>query len=203
VVEVLGDAAARLILPQEPVPRSLAAYLVTTIRHRAHNARRDHDRRARLERDALGETALDGPSDGAVGSTCSEGSLRASRGPAIEASPLAAPLRRLAATLDASLSDEERLVLVWVSHQVPQRQIAGWLGLSYAATSKRIERLRARLRDVATRHAAAVDAGEREALLRFFRRAAGVPEAGTRTGAGDGAATGGAAPPERGESTDA
>jgi len=37
----------------------------------------------------------------------------------------------LAAALEASIDDEERLLTVWMSHCVPQAEIAAWLEESW------------------------------------------------------------------------
>jgi RNA polymerase sigma factor (sigma-70 family) len=169
VLELLGDVAARLALPEAPTPRSLAAYLVTSFRRRHFNALRDDARRARREEEA---SALpDEGGEGVVAGACSEGTRRASRGPAWEQDDPAPALDRLAQVLDAELTEAERLVLVWVSHRVPQREIATWLGVSYAAAAQRICRLRQRLRASAARYVAALPAAERDEVARFLRRA--------------------------------
>ena len=62
-------------------------------------------------------------------------------------------------------------MLVWVSHHVPQREIAAWLGVSYAAAAQRICRLRQRLRASAARYVATLPAAERDEIARFLRRA--------------------------------
>lgn len=69
------------------------------------------------------------------------------------------------------LSDDERLLLVWVGHHVPYREIASWLGIGYAAVGKRVERLRARLRARADVHLAASSDAERRVLETLFTRA--------------------------------
>ena len=77
---------------------------------------------------------------------CSESSQRASAGPGWEPPRPSRAVASLATALLADLSEDERLLLVWVSHHVPYREIAAWLGIGYAAVGKRVERLRARLR---------------------------------------------------------
>jgi predicted RNA polymerase sigma factor len=88
-------------------------------------------------------------------------------------------LARLARELDGSLTADERLMLVWVSHHVPQREIAAWMNLSYAAATQRIWRLRERLRDRAVAFAAGLPPDERAVAERFFQRArTASPETG-------------------------
>jgi RNA polymerase sigma factor (sigma-70 family) len=168
VLEVLSDVAVRLALPDAPTPRSLAAYLVTSFRRRHLNALRDDARRMRREEAA---SLLAEEESGAGAAACSEGTRRASRGPAWEEVGPAPALDRLARALDAELTEAERLVLVWVSHHVPQREIAAWLGVSYAAAAQRICRLRQRLRASAARYVATLPAAERDEIARFLRRA--------------------------------
>jgi hypothetical protein len=77
----------------------------------------------------------------------------------------------LAAVFDAAMTADDRVMATWLANGVTQRQIAEWLGLSDAAASKRVSRLRARLRAVAARHAAGAEAGDRRVLAGFLRRA--------------------------------
>lgn len=167
VADVLGDAALRLAAPGARPPRSLAAYLVAALHNRARNAHRDGDRAARRRAVA----SEDGPGRDALPALCSEASARATHGPAWEPAPLAPPLDRLARALVDGLEEDERALLAWMAHRVPHRDIARWLGIGHAAATKRAERLRARLRTRARRHLDELDGDEREALLRFFRRA--------------------------------
>jgi RNA polymerase sigma factor (sigma-70 family) len=167
VADLLGDAATTLARQAGQPPKSLAAYLLTAFRHRLLNQLRSGERRARRH-DAA---AHDDGGTIAVASTCSESALNASRGPAADDAPLAPVLARLARELDGSLTADERLMLVWVSHHVPQREIAAWMNLSYAAATQRIWRLRERLRDRAVAFAAGLPPDERAVAERFFQRA--------------------------------
>ena len=169
VVEVLGDAATGLAVGAVRPPRSLAAYLVTALRHRVLNAERGRTRRERLAHAAAGEGEPD--RERVVAPACSEHAIRSSRGPDWDGTPLPCALARLAVALDERLSEPERLLLVWVSHRVPHRQIARWLGISHAAAAQRVWRLRERLRRAALEHAAETRGDERAELERFFRRA--------------------------------
>ena len=89
--------------------------------------------------------------------------------------------------VEEGLSDEEELILSWVSRWVSQRQIAGWLGISHGAVRNRVMRLRACLKEVALQHAASFIGREREELAEFFRRTfAPAPRFdGGRAGRGD------------------
>jgi RNA polymerase sigma factor (sigma-70 family) len=159
VVEVLGDMAERLTSQSVRIPRSMAGYLVTSLRNRLLNERRSEARRRQLGEAALSE--IETHRERAMVDLCSEASLRASRGAA-----------RLAAALDRELSDDERRLVSWLGQHVTQRQIAAWLGISLAATAKRVLRLRTRLRDAADAYIAELDPAEQRELHDFFRRMA-------------------------------
>ena len=168
VVEVLSDAAIGFAAATARPPRSLAAYLVTALRHRVLNAERGRARRERLARSA---SSVDRDAERVVTPTCSEHAIRSSRGPDWDSPSAPIALERLAAALESQLDESERLVLVWISHGVPQREIARWLGISYTAAAQRIWRLRERLRRAALEHAEQVGAEEQRELDQFLRRA--------------------------------
>jgi DNA-directed RNA polymerase specialized sigma24 family protein len=165
VGETLEDAALTLVVPNAPTPRSIPAYLVASLRNRIFNSRRTVGGARRVRESALG----DRPS--ADDALCSESSQRASAGPGWEPPRPSRAVASLATALLADLPEDERLLLVWVSHHVPYREIAAWLGIGYAAVGKRVERLRARLRAHADRHLAASSDAERRALETLFTRA--------------------------------
>ena len=165
VGETLEDAALALVVPNAATPRSLPAYLVASLRNRILNSRRTAGGARRVRESALG----DRPSAGDA--LCSESSQRASAGPGWEPPRPSRAVASLASALLDDLSDDERLLLVWVSHHVPYREIASWLGIGYAAVGKRVERLRARLRARADLHLAASSDAERRALETLFTRA--------------------------------
>jgi RNA polymerase sigma factor (sigma-70 family) len=167
VMELLERTAARLARWDSRIPPSLGAYLATALRYRLANARRDRERRLRAHREAASEEA--GQEEGVVLSTCSEGTLRASRGPGWESDALSPALRRLQAALAATLAEEERTLLLWERNRIPKRLIAEWLGAGYEATRQRIRRLRARLRAAALRHAATLAGAERREVLRYIQ----------------------------------
>ena len=168
VGETLEDAALALVAPTAIVPRSLPAYLVTALRNRLLNTRRGARGAARM-RESLPRTA---DRAGAVDDgLCSESTLRAGAGPAWEPPRPSRVVAALAAALFDDLSDDDRVLLVWVSHHVPYREIAQWLGLGYAAVGKRVERLRARLRAKADVHLASLGDADRAALEALLTRA--------------------------------
>jgi RNA polymerase sigma factor (sigma-70 family) len=143
VEDVLTDAAVYFVTTTKPAPGSVAGYLVRMLRNRVLNALRSRDRRDRREDASAVAAPLVVPPE------------------ALE--PNAAVVR-LAAVLDATMSEDDRLVATWHGNGVPQQQIAEWLGVSYPALCKRVSRLRARLRVVAERHMAVASAEDRRAL---------------------------------------
>jgi DNA-directed RNA polymerase specialized sigma24 family protein len=189
VDDCLADVAVHLITSDTPPPRSLPAYLARSLRNRVLNSARG---RARAERRLAGQCQPEEVGDtleGAVAACCSDYALRAS-GTQVEPPPLAPALSRLATALSATLTEEDRALAVWLSHCVPPREIAAWLGLGERAVAKRIERLRERLQLVALRLLEAAEGDERRELLAFLGRAslAPVPAARFRTARAAGAA---------------
>lgn len=167
VGETLEDAALALVAPNATTPRSLPAYLVAALRNRLLNARRGARGAAVARvREPSAREAM--PSDEGL---CSESSLRASAGPGWEPPRPSRPVAALASALFDDLSEDERVLLVWVSHHVPYREIAQWLGVGYAAVGKRVERLRARLRARADVHLASLNDADRAAVEALFTRA--------------------------------
>jgi len=72
--------------------------------------------------------------------------------------------------LSEALRPDERVLLVAVAENIPQREIAEWLGVSYAVARKRLERLRARLTEVAMHYANTLEPDDARELQRFFHR---------------------------------
>lgn len=174
VDDCLADVAVHLIGSAGPPPRSLPAYLARSLRNRVLNG---HRARARAERRLA--AGAGGTPEGAGGACCSDHAVRSSGGRE-EPSPLAPALRRLAGALGAALGEEDRLLAVWLSHCVPARDIASWLGLGERTAAKRIERLRERLQLAALRHLEAAEGGDRRELLAFLGRASLAPAPAAR-----------------------
>ena len=180
VDDCLADVAVHLITSDTPPPRSLTAYLARSLRNRVLNSFRA---RARAERrlaeqcpppDGSGDTL-----EGAIAACCSDYALQAS-GAQVEPPPLAPALARLANALAATLVEEDRMLAVWLSHCVPLREIAAWLGLSDRTAAKRIERLRERLQLAALRQLEAAEGDDRRELLAFLGRASLAPAPAAR-----------------------
>jgi DNA-directed RNA polymerase specialized sigma24 family protein len=172
ITEVLDDEALRLASRQSLQPLDLPAYLVRASHHRYLRIKRAEVARARVYGWA-GETVEGGD---VVASTCSQASLAASAGPESSTPHVSPAVRRLTDDLTARLSPEDRLVLVWLGERVSHRQIAEWLGISYAACTKRIWRLCRRLRTRAIARAGDYSSDDRRALARVLRGCAAFSE---------------------------
>lgn len=166
VAETLDDAALTLIIPGRATPRSLPAYLVIALRNRLRNELRNRTR-SRVREEHSGDAAAE-DTDGSL--LYSEGTRRDSAGPAWEPAITSPTVVALSAALVGDLTEEERVLLVWVSHHVPYREIAAWLDVGYAAVGKRVERLRARLRARAEQHLESLPDAERAKLLVLLAR---------------------------------
>jgi DNA-directed RNA polymerase specialized sigma24 family protein len=164
-LEVVGEKlAAGTLRP----PRSLAVYLVRAMRNLSIDRERENAARGRELREAATEAAAGG--ERVMPGSCSEHSVRESRGPGHEDAPLSLVLQRLVSTIDEGLSEDERLILYALGQYLPQRVIAEWLGVSYAAATQRIWRLRERLREEILRIASSLRGAEQRELLGYFRR---------------------------------
>jgi DNA-directed RNA polymerase specialized sigma24 family protein len=172
VEDTLTDAAVYLIGGRGPVPMSVAGYLVRGLRNRVLNDARSRGRLARRVEAASNGAGGRHDDEAAVEACGSEYGRRVSAGPdGLDAGGLSPAVARLAAVLDAAMTADDRVIATWLANGVTQRQIGEWLGLSDAAASKRVSRLRARLRAVAVRHAAGAEAGDRRVIAGLLRRA--------------------------------
>ena len=171
VSELLDDVAIQLITRSAPLPQNPRMYLLAALRHKLLNRKRGSERRRHVVSEAARAAYADrDPSAGESAAGCSEEMLRASHGPEWEGAPLPRVLERLAGRLSESLREDERQLLVAVAENIPQREIAEWLGVSYAVARKRLERLRARLTDVAMQYANTLEPDDARELQRFFHR---------------------------------
>ena len=171
VSELLDDVAIQLMTRSGPLPQNPRMYLLSALRHRLLNRKRSRERRQRVVSEAARAAYGDAPTgarESAAG--CSEDLLRASRGPEWESTPLPRAIERLSARLSEALGPDERQLLVAVAENIPQREIAEWLGVSYAVARKRLERLRARLTEVAMHYANTLEPDDARELQRFFHR---------------------------------
>jgi RNA polymerase sigma factor (sigma-70 family) len=171
VSELLDDVAIQLMTRSSPLPQNPRMYLLSALRNKLLNRKRGSERRRRVVSEAAHAAYADrDPATGESAAGCSEELLRASRGPEWEGAPLPRVLERLAGRLSEALSDDERQLLVAVAENIPQREIAEWLGVSYTVARKRLERLRARLTDVAMHYASTLEPDDARELQRFFHR---------------------------------
>ena len=171
VSELLDDVAIQLITRSAPLPQNPRMYLLAALRHKLLNRKRGSERRRRVVSEAARAAYADrDPAAGESAAGCSEEMVRASHGPEWEGAPLPRVLERLAGRLSEALGDDERQLLVAVAENIPQREIAEWLGVSYAVARKRLERLRARLTDVAMQYANTLEPDDARELQRFFHR---------------------------------
>jgi DNA-directed RNA polymerase specialized sigma24 family protein len=172
VSELLDDVAIQLMTRTAPLPHHPRMYLLTALRHKLLNEKRGRERRHRVVAEAArvqyGDREVAGGRETAAG--CSEEMVRASRGPEWEGAPLPRVLERLSGRLSEELRPDERQLLVAVAENIPQREIAEWLGVSYAVARKRLERLRARLTDVAMHYTNSLEPDDARELQRFFHR---------------------------------
>ncbi|MGH7618441.1 MAG: RNA polymerase sigma factor [Gemmatimonadaceae bacterium] len=166
VRDLLADEALRLSTAHTPPPRNLPAYLASALRHRQLAAKRHAQCRDRHHSAASGERF----GEMAVWSACSENALRLSAGRDVATCEPSPAIARLSHALDARLTDEERLILTWVSEGISRSVIAEWVGMSPDGCTKRVWRLCRRLRAVAERHCAAASASDRRAIERVLSR---------------------------------
>lgn len=186
VSELLDDVAIQLMTRSAPLPQNPRMYLLSALRHKLLNRKRGTARRQRVVSEAARAAYADrdlAAGEAAVG--CSEEMQRASRGPDWESAPLPRVLERLAGRLSEALGDDERMLLVAVAENIPQREIAEWLGVSYALARKRLERLRARLTEVAMQYANTLEPDDARELQRFFHRCRARIGARAIAGGGD------------------
>jgi hypothetical protein len=170
IVDVVEDVAM-LVVGRRLRPRQeLAGYMVRSFFNRLADDVVERKERRRLVRE--GSEEAPGEKESAVPGTVSEYSLRSSQGPGWEYIPLSAPLSKLASLIEEGLTGEENQLLGWHSKYVPLRQIATWLGVSYAAAAQRSWRLRQRLRDTALQYASTFSEKEWRAIAGFLDRCA-------------------------------
>jgi RNA polymerase sigma factor (sigma-70 family) len=184
VSDVLSDVALHFLTPGVGTPRNPRMYLITAFRNRLINGKRGHARREHHHATAVREAALDSDyaDDGDAAAGCSEDAVRESRGPGWERAVLPRALALLAVHLDEALTSEERQLLVAVAENVPQREVAEWLGVSHVVARKRLERLRGRMMQVAMRYTNALNPDDAREVQRFFRRCRARIGASDRSG---------------------
>ena len=182
VDDCLTDVALRLLRHTLATPRMIAPYLVRALRLQRLEYHRAQARRRELEASGTVGSAAPahpgspigvpgGPNETRAEAMLSEATRRAGLGPDGMLASLSPTLQRLAQMLDEGLTDDERLLLVWVGNWVPQSEIAAWLGITHGAVRNRVMRLRERLKRTAIRSALKFSESEQVELRSFFRRA--------------------------------
>jgi DNA-directed RNA polymerase specialized sigma24 family protein len=150
-------------------PRFMKSYLVRAFRNEVLGAVREggtEEQRLEQHSEDHGDTRI-------VAAVCSEYMIRAAVCPGAEllhSSARDVALVHLVAHLTSTMSERERELVGWLAHRVPARDIARWLGISYAATRVRISRLRARMVQESLRYRDGLPAGERVYLDSIFER---------------------------------
>jgi RNA polymerase sigma factor (sigma-70 family) len=172
VGDVLSDVALHFLTPGTAVPGNPRMYLIAAFRNNLFNKRRGRARREKAHSGMLREAAVDSEyaDDGEVAAGCSEAVVSESHGPGWERKSLPPALQRLSVHLNDALSPEEHQLLIAVAENIPQRQVAEWLGVSHVAARKRLERLRGRMIQVAMQYTDALEPNDALELQRFFRR---------------------------------
>ena len=174
-IELLYEVASAIARDAASIPRSLGPYLVTACKRKAFSEWRNRLTRERWEMQCADETGA--RNQRAVVSACSEAAVRSTYGPDWEPVRLPPVLERLVSMFEEGISTDERQLLSWVGQRVPYSLVAEWLGISRAASIKRVGRLRDRLIEAALRFGASLDAADVSELTRFLRRAGVVDEA--------------------------
>lgn len=168
VAETLESVILYLLRPEVRAPATIGAYLTRALYNRLMDARRARQARKAGEGNAADRN---NPAMGrAVVAAVSRYSIDACTPADVSRAELAPGLEQLAATLVRPLTDEERLVITWEGNMIPHRTIAAWLGISRAAATKRIWRLRTRLREAVAEYARSLPPPERAEVERFVHR---------------------------------
>jgi RNA polymerase sigma factor (sigma-70 family) len=178
-MDALSHVAMRLRAGTGPAPSRLAAYLARVLYRLVKGGARGELRHRRLEL-SVAEEAAAGSTERVIRGVTSEYAVRACLGPGADAAVGLTPaLQRLAAALDLALDDGERRALRMLGDGVPQREIAGALGITHGAARTRITRLRQRLVRAALAYASTALPADAAEVRRLLRRA-GVLDLGAR-----------------------
>ena len=178
VVDVVEDITMLVVSRRLRPTRELGGYMVRCFFNRLADDAVERSERRRFVRENSQEAP--GEDDAAVLDVVSEHTIRSSQGPDWEYIPLSAPLGKLASLIEEGLTGEEEQLLGWHSKYVPLRQIAEWLGVSYAAAAQRSWRLRQRLRDTALQYTSAFSRHEWRVIASFLDGCAGAYDRTTR-----------------------
>jgi hypothetical protein len=166
---VLDDVVLHLAEVTLP-PRQLTTYVVGALRNRVRSAHRDSERSRASDESRYGEY---GDTHERIVAEChSEYGMRVSRAPDSEsASSLRIAIKKLADRSACELSKEELILMVGVGRDIPVRDLAEQLGVTYVAARVKITRLRERFVRLAIQYVTTLEPNERREIERFFRRA--------------------------------
>ena len=153
-------------LAQLAPPKAMSSYVVTSFRNSVADMYRHEsmvERQTEAQAEELGAARV-------IGGSCSEFMLRAVNAPDAEKASTPALAVALLHALMEKCTVEERQLLVWMSHRVPLRDCAEWLGISYEGTRQRVSRLRARLKSESDVFLSNSSAPDRAVLVRILAR---------------------------------
>jgi DNA-directed RNA polymerase specialized sigma24 family protein len=170
ITDVVQDVAVRVVARRLRPTQELAGYVVRCFFNRLADQATERKRHWRLVRE--GSDAAPGADEAAVLGAVSEYTIRSSHGPDWDYLPLSAPLMKLASMIEEGLTREDDQLLGWHSRYVPLRQIAEWVGVSYATAAQRSWRLRQRLRETAMQYASTFLPKEWREIAAFLDRCA-------------------------------
>ena len=170
IADVVQDVAMRVVGRRLRPTQELGGYVVRCFFNRLADDATERKERRRVVRDVSEEAP--GSYESAVLGAISQHTIRSSHGPEWEYIPLSAPLEKLASMIEEGLSREEEQLLGWHSKYVPLREIAAWLGVSYATAAQRSWRLRHRLRETVMQYASRYSPTEWRQITAFFDRCA-------------------------------
>ncbi len=179
ISDVVEDVTMLVVGRRLRPTQELAGYMVRSFFNRLADDAVERQERARFVSE--NSEAAPGEKESAVLGAISEHTLRSSHGPDWEHIPLSAPLGKLASLIEEGLTGEEEQLVGWHSKYVPLRQIAEWLGVSYAAAAQRSWRLRQRLRETALQHVSAFSRDEWREIATFLDRCAVAYDRAPRT----------------------
>ena len=177
VYEVLHDMLLRIQAHRVSEQTSLGPYLVSALKHRLSNQRRDDEVKDRAQQAATED--CEGEGESAVRSTCSEYAWRASRPPDCDdETGLHPAVARLHAFVKSLLTTEQLDIAGWVGDGVGQREIAEWLGAAYGATRMRVSRMRESSSVAAQRYVEGLPPEERAVIERYLSGSRRMPVRG-------------------------
>lgn len=167
VMTFLDDKVTELV-KMDIEPASLAGYVIRSFRNRVFNIRRDE-----RTRDVIYDDAMTSIGAQRIVAEChSEYGLHAATSPSDSAPFLRPALLKLSEYSAAQLTTDEIGLVMALGDRVPMREIADWLGITYANCRVKAHRLRGRIAKLALQYMNELEPAEREEVQRFLKRAA-------------------------------